>query len=406
MSKPVAGSLYYDSDADRPRVDLRTGSKKVLVEGDAGAGSITLVQTGSTAIDVTGGTGPTVTVALDEAELENGGGQEISVAGLGGVLADAQVAGSLRNATTDVSGTAAAAPVAGQVVTATDSTHWTWQTPSPFDGPDDSGHVDNQYFTGTADTLPSGWSLYRDGTGGAAVFSTATAVVATGAPTVGVDPYVPVTASGNDGTKVNFNINSRRRGWFYFQAPAEAAGALRFAFAKKMATALPADFVIITRFSYPDMDAGGSANLNGELLWGMSTDNSGPRGGQVSGGGRAFILLRPDSASTGNTIATLVVGNGTAGGSATRSYSAIANIHSVGTWLKIVRRSNTMFGFVGNGNSWTKIGSAGGVGTGGDSTTLQWWTVAHVNRNDGSDSFSSYIGFDRMLRYDQSSDVL
>lgn len=90
MAKAITGLLSYDPTLDRPTVFLVSGEKRLLTEDDATGGSITSVATGSAAIDVTNPTGPAVVVALDESELENGGAQEISVAGLSGELADPQ----------------------------------------------------------------------------------------------------------------------------------------------------------------------------------------------------------------------------------------------------------------------------------------------------------------------------
>lgn len=61
---------------------------------------------------------------------QNGGGDEISVAGLSGKLADGQDALALLSATTTIDVVSAAAPTAGQVLTATSDSAATWQTPS------------------------------------------------------------------------------------------------------------------------------------------------------------------------------------------------------------------------------------------------------------------------------------
>jgi len=60
----------------------------------------------------------------------NGGTDELDVTGLAGVLADPQVAGSLKTATGAVVVSAAAAPSVGQVPTATGASAATWQTPT------------------------------------------------------------------------------------------------------------------------------------------------------------------------------------------------------------------------------------------------------------------------------------
>jgi hypothetical protein len=60
----------------------------------------------------------------------DGGTDELNVTGLTGVLADPQVAGSLKTATGAVVVSASAAPSVGQVPTATGATAATWQTPT------------------------------------------------------------------------------------------------------------------------------------------------------------------------------------------------------------------------------------------------------------------------------------
>lgn len=65
--KPVSGQLGYNKTADRPTVELRSGTKKLLTEDDAGGGgggSITQVA-GGDGIDTTNPTGPIVTVDVD-----------------------------------------------------------------------------------------------------------------------------------------------------------------------------------------------------------------------------------------------------------------------------------------------------------------------------------------------------
>ena len=61
---------------------------------------------------------------------QNGGADEISVAALSGQLADDQNAKALRSATTLVDVSAAAAPTAGQVLTALSPALADWQTPA------------------------------------------------------------------------------------------------------------------------------------------------------------------------------------------------------------------------------------------------------------------------------------
>lgn len=147
MARPTAGNIYYDADADRPRVDLRSGSKKLLTEDDSTA------------------------VAAHHTSHENGGTDEISVAGLSGVLADNQVAGSLDTSGSAVNVDAAAPPSAGQVLTATDATHATWQTPSAvvlnsvksnFWYPPDSVHASDVEFDSGGGLGP--WGLVETAT--------------------------------------------------------------------------------------------------------------------------------------------------------------------------------------------------------------------------------------------------
>jgi len=66
------------------------------------------------------------------ASHQNGGGDEINVAGLSGVLAEGQLAAALQTATGVVVVAAAAAPSAGQALVAIDATNASWQSaPAP-----------------------------------------------------------------------------------------------------------------------------------------------------------------------------------------------------------------------------------------------------------------------------------
>lgn len=89
MAKPIAGNVFYNSTTDRPRVALRAGEFDLLTTADAGGGAVSDV-TGTGAIDASPTTG-NVVVSLDESALENGGAQEISIAGLSGQAADPQL---------------------------------------------------------------------------------------------------------------------------------------------------------------------------------------------------------------------------------------------------------------------------------------------------------------------------
>lgn len=70
-----------------PRIQI---SVVALGTGGGGSGTLTSVDTGSPAIVVTDPTGPDVGVALNEAELESGGAQELDLTGMSGTLADPQ----------------------------------------------------------------------------------------------------------------------------------------------------------------------------------------------------------------------------------------------------------------------------------------------------------------------------
>lgn len=97
MAQAVPGFLGYDVAADRPLVKLVAGTKKLLTEDDTSA------------------------PAAHAASHENAGTDEINVAGLSGVLADAQVADKLKTSGTAVS-LSSTPPTAGQVLQATSAT--------------------------------------------------------------------------------------------------------------------------------------------------------------------------------------------------------------------------------------------------------------------------------------------
>lgn len=131
---------------------------------------------------------------------------------LGGTYPNPTVtqARGLLSASTTVSVSAATAPSTGQVLTATNSTTATWQTPATSSGsaplyakPASAGTLDEE-FEGTPSTgaLPSGWSCY-DLTGSAAR-----------TPSGDVDMLTALT--GNT-TVPRCNLNTNRASWFQTQ---------------------------------------------------------------------------------------------------------------------------------------------------------------------------------------------
>ena len=195
MSKPAAGKIYYDSTADRPRVDLRVGSRKLLTEDDSTGGAVSDVTSGSSAIDITPTTG-NVVVSLDETELENGGGQEISIAGLSGQAADGQRASALITTGADVVVSGAAPGVAGQVLTLTGATAAAWQGAAGdphffYHVAPASAHADSDEFTSAS--LNARWTVIKDS-----------------ARTTAVVPAGPVSGTGGaSGTGINVSNNHR-----------------------------------------------------------------------------------------------------------------------------------------------------------------------------------------------------
>jgi hypothetical protein len=65
---------------------------------------------------------------------QSGGGDVLNVTNLSGLLADPQTAGGLKTATTTVAIASAVAPTAGQVLAATSGTTAAWSTPTPLTG--------------------------------------------------------------------------------------------------------------------------------------------------------------------------------------------------------------------------------------------------------------------------------
>lgn len=72
--------------------------------------------------------GDTLGVEAHKTTHQDGGADELSVAGLSGLLADPQTAGSLKTATTSVAISSSAAPTVGQILVADSGTAATWRT--------------------------------------------------------------------------------------------------------------------------------------------------------------------------------------------------------------------------------------------------------------------------------------
>lgn len=209
-----------------------SGEKRLLTEDDATGGSITSVASGSAAIDVTNPTGPAVVVALDESELENGGAQEISVAGLSGTLADAQRANVIveTGGPTDL---AAGAIADGQFIKRSGSTYVgdSSTTPSEFWALPATAHASDVEFNSS--TLPAAFTLFNIQTA-----ATATPVV----PLSGIDVFTQ-PAAGNVRIEAN---KSGRRSWLLMQPRGEN---VRWLYAQKVNLSGNNGWVIRSRFA-------------------------------------------------------------------------------------------------------------------------------------------------------------
>lgn len=187
MPKPVSGSIYYDSALDRPRVDLRSGSKRLLTEDDSTGGTLSDIDSPDGSLVITNPTGPTVSV---EANFGTGANTVME----GNQSAGGDVSGTLSNLSVEALNTTGASvnvglavpPVVGQVLVATDATHVTWQTLnlSEFWAPPAVAHADSDEFLGNA--LSGSWTLSQwDSTGAGGVwttFASAGAVDSTSSP--------------------------------------------------------------------------------------------------------------------------------------------------------------------------------------------------------------------------------
>lgn len=138
----------------------------------------------------------------------------INVAGLSGVLADPQLAGSIKSATTTISVASAAAPTVGQVLTAQSGTAAIWQDPPTVSGPA-SGDLSGTYPAPTvvasagiksatttvnvsSATAPSSGQVLKASSGTAAIWAAETPAVGniTGLGT-GVGTFLATPTSAN-----------------------------------------------------------------------------------------------------------------------------------------------------------------------------------------------------------------
>lgn len=186
-NKPVAGALGYNSTADRPTVQLSSGVKKLLTEDDAVAGGVTAVS-GTGAISAAPTTGAVV-VSLDKTDLEDGGSQELSVAGLSGALADGQRADKVVATGADVV-ISPTPPSAGQYIRASSATAAAWSSPpeaSELHFPPLVADARDDEFTNI--TLPVGYVMYNSTTGVAMGTPIAKAALSYTAPGGGLSRY-------------------------------------------------------------------------------------------------------------------------------------------------------------------------------------------------------------------------
>lgn len=264
----------------------------------------------------------------------------------------------------------------------------------------------NEEFDGTADAMPAGWAFYSDSAGGASVRGAASCIVSPGSPIVGVDPYVNLAAAANNCSSIRFNVNSRRKSWLLVQLPAES-GAIkdRWMLAKRHATVLPDDFVVIIRLMTIAKTTINSSELNGQMEVGVYGESAGVlRPGNVIGGAGAFMILRPGA---GGFEATFLCSDGTQQLVNTKTFGSNSSALGLPEYVKIVRRLGAITAMIGwSGGSWTPIatGQAGAAAHG----IYRWWGIAGISHppSAGVDSLPyPYGGVDYMRRYD-TNDLL
>ncbi len=428
MAKPIPGWIGYDEVSDRPLVKLVGGTKRLLTEDDSGGGgSITSVDDdgASPALVVTDPTGPLVTLGFDESQLENGGGQEISVAGLsgllataqtpaahatshqnggsdeisvaglGGVLADPQIAGSLDTTGAAVDVGASAPGVAGDVLALTDATHANWTNPYALVDPIPAQpHADDLEFNDTPGTVPASGALYRPSAGADLLFGAATAVVATGAPVSGVDPNTVVAVSGNDGTTCRFSVNDVRRSWFWFQ-PGREAVEPRFALMWPIGSTAETEEVFLVKMNWVTLGNNTSANESSKFYIVLAADLSGAPDTGSSGNFVAMGINYLTSIASPRMYSARRAGSGSF--DSNTAYAARANnaVTSVPTFFMACRNAGVWCFYAGSPEgSWAHIGRfTGGL------TAVRWVGIA-VRSGTINGDFQDMVGLDYIRRYD------
>lgn len=237
--------------------DLARGMDELAANpGGGGAGTITSVSSPDGSIAVGGGSGPAVTLDVDEAELENGGSHELNVGGLSGELADPQRADTLVESSgpTDL---AVGAVASGQFLARSGSTVIGANPVAPVFWGHRTGseHADSDEFT--AGTIGANWSLRRGDTH---------AVVT---PVGDVDPTSAVTTV----TSPRFSANYRgtfaaMQGLQTTTQPLELA---------RVMSARPANFHLRFRLSMPSWKhvggSGGTTNARSAVF--LAPDTAG-----------------------------------------------------------------------------------------------------------------------------------
>ena len=344
MAKPVSGYLGYDTDADRPTVKLRSGTKTLLTEDDATVGSITDVDSADGSIAATNPGGPSVDLAVVNTP-------------------------ALRTTGSDVAVDAAAPPSAGQVLEATSATAAEWRSPryasEIWVPPARKGRsADSRDVEFDSTTLGS-WTLYEGTT--ARTFSSA-AIDTTTNPAVNTGRYQLHTDNPHGDSWLRFQVAPSASTWLLTQP-----------------VTINSDDCVYTRLStsYAAYSVGGPGNNSMQIFFGLWADDG---TGKPDPANAITVGVDTDGPETSSFVSANRL---LAGVSANIPRSQARNINSFRfpfQYFGIRKSSNDYICYAGTEGFALEFRSEAPIAF----PTLAYWGFKIVHSNAGTDRFPSY----------------